>query len=110
MDSKGRPQISRELLERLTSSNQPMGASAYGTASSPQAPSSPVRRHKYRASMLGSQHQVRQMGAEIGGRQMTRREQTHEPIQEKTQTGQNRPSAGFKEPQGRGYNPYGKEL
>lgn len=89
-----------------------MGSSAYGGEPTQARQSRAVRRKGYRDSMLGSSYNdVRQMGAEIsGGESYDKRRNTRIMSDlgqnERIDSGQNRPSAGFKEPEGRNYNPY----
>ena len=111
MDSQGKPEMSRELMERLMRNNQQDSGSAYGhKAWGPApAPSDRVRQRKYKDSLLGSGHNLRQFGTEIGlvdRRSNHRRAKNDAPTDERVNTGQNRPSSGFQEPPRRGYDPY----
>ena len=101
--------MSRELLERL-SSQRPNQPDAYGGQPVGSAPFARARRQNYRDSMLGAQHNnVRRMGAEmgrpVGG--YSRGKGDKPGSGQRVDSGQNRPSAGFKEPPGRGYDPFG---
>ena len=103
----GKPEMSRELVERLShaidSGRQQFGVVAGDT----RAPDMNVRRNVYRSSHLGSGHGIRQMGNELGTPRRHPHHRDGTPTPERLATDQNRPSAGFKEPSPRGYNPYG---
>ncbi|OYX41600.1 hypothetical protein B7Y94_04760 [Candidatus Saccharibacteria bacterium 32-49-12] len=113
MDSQGKPEMSRELVERLMRNPQQGGESAYGHKvwGPAPTPSDRVRQRKYRDSMLGSGHSLRQFGAEIG---LVDRRSNHRKAKKdaspdgRVSTGQNRPSSGFQEPTRRGYDPYSR--
>ena len=106
MDIKGKPKMSRELIERLSytpsSTSQAFGVATGGV----RTPSMDARRNVYRNSQLGQRYGVRQLGTEIGGSPHSGRKDMR-PTLEHLPTNANRPSAGFREPPARGYNPYG---
>ena len=106
MDIKGKPKMSRELIERLSytpsSTSQAFGVATGGV----RTPSMDARRNVYRNSHLGRCYGVRQVGTEIGGSPHSGRKDMR-PTLEHVPTSVNRPSAGFREPPARGYNPYG---
>ena len=106
MDTNGKkPKMSRGLVDRLSGAID-SGREQLGTASdSALGLNMGARRNVYRSSHLGQTHGVRQMGAEMGKPIRADRKGSH-PQLKSIDTGQNRPSAGFQEPKGRGYNPY----
>ena len=100
-----KPKMSRGLVNRLSGAID-SGREQLGTASdSARGLNMGARRNVYRSSHLGQTHGVRQMGAEMGKPIRADRKGSH-PQLKSIDTGQNRPSAGFQEPKGRGYNPY----
>lgn len=106
VDTNGKkPKMSRGLVNRLSgaidSGREQLGA----TSDSARGLSMGARRNVYRSSHLGQTYGVRQMGAEMGKPIRADRKGSH-PQLKSIDTGQNRPSAGFQEPKGRGYNPY----
>ncbi len=104
------PKMSRELLERLMSNNSSPQARAVGVSSSEpfarrrqtQAEGRYVR--GYRDSHLFMQGHVRQPGLDTN---RSRLASTGNERQQHIDTKSNRPSAGFKEPPSRNYDPYG---
>ena len=105
INGKHNPKMSRELVQRLSHSIDP-GRQQLGIATdSARGVNSEVRRNVYRSSHLGQNHGVRQMGAEIG-RPVSLDRKGGVPQLKPIDSGQNRSSAGFQEPKGRGYSPY----
>ena len=106
MDTNSKkPKMSRGLANRLSGAVD-SGREQLGVASdSARGLSMVARRNVYRSSLLGQTYGVRQMGAEMGKPVRADRKGS-EPQLWSIDTGQNRPSAGFQEPKGRGYNPY----
>ncbi len=106
MDTNGKkPTMSRGLVDRLSGAID-SGREQLGTASdSARGLNMGARRNVYRSSHLGQTYGVRQMGAEMGKPIIADRKGSH-PQLKSIDTGQNRPSAGFQEPKGRGYSPY----
>lgn len=84
-------------------------ASAYGSTKPSSHTISQFRKQGYRNSMIGARQGIRRMGTEIGG---PTPQHPHVHINKKNlesiETGSNRPSAGFKEPSSRRYDPYSK--
>ena len=137
MDSRGKPQISSKLLQRMTSFQKPkpsFGVVSSRVTSPRRAPDkakngaglSPASQQvagertirSYGYSQLGTQYirsGVRQYGTEMG---YARRGQSGlvksssnsnigvSDVSPRVQTGQNRPSAGFREPPSRRHDPY----
>ena len=101
-----KPQMSQGMLQRLMNDsnnvNNQTAPSVFGN-SLPQKPSHNKSggSSQYQKSMLGSQYSPRRTG---DSDLRKRRKPSGNPV--RVQTGQNRPSAGFKEPSARGYNPY----
>ena len=112
--------MSRDLMGRITHSQPANPSAAFGGL--PAQTPSPAQRALYTSgdrvggygtSRLGARSLVRQFGAEISAPASSRvnrmrrpqPEQAKDPAQ-RINSQQNRPSAGFKEPPGRGYNPY----
>ena len=117
MDSHGKPEMSRELLERLMLDQSGDSKNDDFMAPSTQSFNQRLeveRRRRlvrgYRDSKLGKSSlgsdEVRQMGMEIGHRRRHNFTPPEKPDLKPIETGQNRPSAGFKEPPTRDYNPF----
>ena len=106
MDTNSKkPKMSRGLVDRLSGAID-SGREQLGTASdSARGLNMDARRNVYRSSHLGQTHGVRQMGAEKGKPVRADRKSSESQLK-LIDTGQNRPSAGFQEPKGRGYSPY----
>lgn len=68
-------------------------------------PDANARRNVYNRSHLGQARGIRRVGTEIGGVQHV--SSGGKPVLRHLEAGTNRPSAGFKEPPRRSYNPYG---
>ena len=107
MDTNSKkPKMSRGLVDRLSGAID-SGREQLGTASdSARGLNMDARRNVYRSSHLGQTYGVRQMGAEMGKPIRADRKGGSQPQLKSIDTGQNRPSAGFQEPKGRGYSPY----
>ena len=100
-----KPKMSRGLVNRLSGSIDSGREQLGATSDNARGLSMSARRNAYRSSLLGQTYGVRQMGAEMGKPIRADRKGSH-PQLKSIDTGQNRPSAGFQEPKGRGYNPY----
>lgn len=126
MDASGKPIASRELLERMIRDQSiPAGKrDEVATAQTVQSFEARMQLEKNRAlvrgykdSKLGMQtvraEEVRQMGMEIGYGRKKKRPTFNKPKDtggtpnNRVDSGQNRPSAGFQEPPSRNYNPFG---
>lgn len=122
MDAQGKPRMSRAMIRRLGGcmTDDQVSATAQAHVSFNE------RRHRernldrrhvanYRTSRLASRTHVRQPGMELGvPRQPKEKHEIHNvrghrrpSDAERMQSGVNRPSAGFVEPPGRRFNPYG---
>ncbi|MDO4773603.1 MAG: hypothetical protein Q4A37_00540 [Candidatus Saccharibacteria bacterium] len=113
--------MSRAMLKRLmavqpptVSATSPSGDGVAGNAAQPQSFAQRQRLERQR-KLVGSYQQstlgVQNYKEEVGAAGSTTRSRLATPPQstdtpERIDTGQNRPSAGFKEPPSRGYNPY----
>lgn len=121
MDAQGKPRMSRELLQRLAKPQQltqPVGSQGSAQMRQSFAERKQVEQnrrivHSYQESHLGTRSfrssDVRQMGSELGRprrRPSTDTSSAKGGVVNRIDSGQNRPSAGFKEPPARGYNPY----
>lgn len=112
-DNPIRPQMSRGLLRRLLDADDRISddrATATRLTSVRFSDRVRVERNRqnvgrYGDSMLGAHYGIRQVGAEIGIRRR-RSGDTKDEKPQRVETNQNRPSAGFKEPTGRNYDPY----
>ena len=100
-----KPKMSRGLVNRLSGSIDSGREQLGATSDNARGLSMSARRNAYRSSRLGQTYGVRQMGAEMGKPIRADRKGSH-PQLKSIDTGQNRPSAGFQEPKGRGYSPY----
>ena len=117
MDANGKPRMSRDMMGRIMHSQPAQSENAYGVAPSSgagqtqrQLYSSGNRIGGYGTSRLGMRSSVLQFGTEISAPSRRKRPdfQKNQNLGENhINTQQNRPSAGFKEPPGRNYNPYG---
>lgn len=112
--------MSRDMMGRITHLQPTNPAVAFGGM--PAQTPSPTQRalHAqgsrvggYGTSQLGARSLVRQVGAEISAPTPSRVNRMRRPQPEQStdprrriNSRQNRPSAGFKEPPGRNYNPY----
>ncbi len=115
MDNRSRPVISRELLKRL-SGNQKADPRISATGVTARSFSGRVSKGfdrrvigGYKASMIGAtfnQGSVRRVGAEITANSSLGQQQSGPESKQQIKTNQNRPSAGFKEPSSRSYDPY----
>lgn len=129
MNGQGKPEASRELLERMMGS-QSLGGSTplkdYSYMSFAERKRLEERRKligSYKSSKLGSVEGVTEELAKNGDAAQINRADTEKDLpsmglredshtdrssisREKIDTGQNRPSAGFVEPPSRKYNPY----
>ena len=86
---------------RVSAHNQPV--SAYGATRTVSRPIDRPRTQGYRNSMLGAQHSIRRVGAEISGPKHPSSNAGHGA--HKVDSKQNRPSAGYMESNGRNYDP-----
>lgn len=98
--------MSRGLMKRISSVPGADSQKAFGTSmDAMRVPSANARRNVYVRSHLGQARGIRRVGTEIGGVQHV--SSGGKPVLRHLETGTNRPSAGFKEPPRRSYNPYG---
>lgn len=101
-----KPQMSKAMLQRLMNDsnnvNNQTAPSAFGNSLSQKSShNKPGKSSQYQKSMLGSQYNLRNTGDDDLDKY-----RKSSGSRTRVQTGQNRPSAGFKEPPARGYNPY----
>ena len=120
MDGNGRPPMTRGMMNRIMKSQPSEPTSAFGSVSTQPSSSTQRSLHTrgdrvggYGTSQLGGRSLVRQFGAEISSPSKSRIDRMRRPQQSQTggsgqrvNSQQNRPSAGFKEPSGRNYDPY----
>lgn len=134
MDANGKPRMSRQLLQRLMKCDQTAPVKATRLSARPQSfdqrRRQEVNAHRqhvtsYRRSNLANQSYIRRPGGEISlgprhesGSATGTGSPPDTPLGNRRpagasaasgvrlQTGANRPSAGFQEPPGRGYNPF----
>lgn len=114
MSTNDRPQVSRELVDRLSQGIPIRRKDAYGvSAKSAYGSRRPKKSsdRSYSSSMLGRQWSSQQRATPVKKGDDS---DSSEPSQasgssgglQKIETNTNRPSAGFKEPPGRRYDPY----
>ena len=122
MDAQGKPRLSRAMIQRLGGciAEDTTAVTAHAHVSFNDR-----RRHErnldrqhvanYRTSRLASRTHVRQIGMELGVPRKPREKHEIHTVRthrrptdaERVDFGVNRPSAGFVEPPGRRFNPYG---
>lgn len=111
MSNSSKPEMSRRLLGRMIRNDK--SSRPNGKVVGPAAPASFRDRvakdrnrqaiGRYSDSILGKRYGVRRVSSEFSSSRPT---STDGDEFERLETGQNRPSAGFKEPEGRKYDPY----
>ena len=119
MDVNGKPRMSRDMMGRIMHS-QPLNQPA-AVGGAPSKVPTPAQRSLharssrvggYGTSQLGARSFVRQFGTEISAPAKSHSDRRHQSqsgqisSEKRIDSQQNRPSAGFKEPPARGYNPY----
>lgn len=109
-DGLGKPLTSKELIERMTRRGDSEPQSVGRASADSRSVSMDVRRRVYKSSHLGARHGIRGEAMKAqprsAGDTVADAKGRQSRLAGRVEADKNRPSAGFKEPSGRSYNPY----